>query len=416
MKRDIYECKKRLAKAISLVKESTKISEQNKKIILDFIADCQIDGAGWGEPLSIPRVGTYAFTLRKIAEWLEKDFDRAEKGDIKRLLISIEAQNIKPHTKQFFKVSIKKLYKWLNGGEDYPELVRQIKTNLRKMEYPWDLLTEQDIIKMIEAEGNPRNRALIMTLAESGCRVGELASLDIKDVIFDDLGIKILVDGKTGQRPIRLLASAPYLAAWINVHPQKNNPQSPLWINIGHPNHGQAMKYEMISALLKRAANKAGITKRVNPHSFRHARATVLGMWMGQSQRCVYMGWVKNSRMSQIYDHLTGVDTEGSLLEMCGMETKTKKESLLKPKVCQICQEWNEVTALVCKKCAKPFEVKIAIDIDEKRVKDIKAVTDMITPEVLEGLVKKIIKSKFEELIKIHPNANAFLDSLAEKG
>ena len=205
---------------------------------------------------------------------------------------------------------------------------------------------------MVEVADNPRDKAFIMTLAESGARIGEMASLDVESVIFDDLGAKILVDGKTGKRMIRLLASAPYLADWINKHPQKK-PKSPLWVNMSNHCRGHPMCYEAYVALLHRIGTKAGITKRVNPHSFRHARATFLGKWLKGSQRSVVMGWKKDSKMPQIYDHLSGEDTEDALLEMCGIEAKRKQESLLKPKICKVCKHWNEVTSSICKKMCK---------------------------------------------------------------
>ena len=50
------------------------------------------------------------------------------------------------------------------------------------------LLTEDDIKKLVEATDHPRNKALISLLYESGCRVGEIASLQINNVAFDEKG------------------------------------------------------------------------------------------------------------------------------------------------------------------------------------------------------------------------------------
>jgi integrase len=49
---------------------------------------------------------------------------------------------------------------------------------------PSELPTEEEIQKLVEACDNPRDRTFIMTLYESGGRIGEIGSLRIKDVEF----------------------------------------------------------------------------------------------------------------------------------------------------------------------------------------------------------------------------------------
>ena len=54
-------------------------------------------------------------------------------------------------TKLNYKTTLKKFYKWLAGGEDYPEQVKWIKTSKRNMNrtLPEELLTEEDITNLI---------------------------------------------------------------------------------------------------------------------------------------------------------------------------------------------------------------------------------------------------------------------------
>ena len=68
---------------------------------------------------------------------------------------------------------------------------------------PEELLTEEEIQKMISSCANLRDRALVSVLYESGCRIGEIGNLRIKDVLFDEYGAKIDVLGKTGARRVR---------------------------------------------------------------------------------------------------------------------------------------------------------------------------------------------------------------------
>jgi integrase/recombinase XerD len=68
-------------------------------------------------------------------------------------------------------------------------------------------------------------------------RPHEILSLRIKDVVFKPTGkiqnAEVLVNGKTGTRPIPLIQSIPYVKDWLSNHPSKNNQNSPLIIWLG---------------------------------------------------------------------------------------------------------------------------------------------------------------------------------------
>ena len=76
---------------------------------------------------------------------------------------------------------------------------------------------------MINHTDNARDKALIAVLYESACRAGEIANMNIKDVVTDQYGAVVMVDGKTGMRRLRLIDSSPYIAQWIDQHPTKDD-------------------------------------------------------------------------------------------------------------------------------------------------------------------------------------------------
>jgi len=83
--------------------------------------------------------------------------------------------------------------------------------------------------------------AMIHVQYEAGTRPGELLSLRLKHVKFDQYGAIIHIDGKTGPRPIRLVTSVPSLAAWFDAHPLKDNLESPLWIKLDKNHCGESL-------------------------------------------------------------------------------------------------------------------------------------------------------------------------------
>ncbi len=208
-----------------------------------------------------------------MARWLKKGFALVKTDEIKSLVASIERMSkYSPRTKCEYRATLKKFYKWLKKN-DSPEEVSWLKLNFKphNTKLPSELPNEEDITKMLNFTKNPRDRAVIMSLYESGCRVGEFIKLRIKDISFDNYGCLIDVTGKTGGRRIRLVNSSVYLTELINKHPDKDNPNSFLWLK---NNTLEMIEYPALCKLLRVSAQRANVKKKVNPHNFRHSRAT----------------------------------------------------------------------------------------------------------------------------------------------
>lgn len=234
------------------------------------------------------------------------------------------------------------------------------------------MITEEDVKLLIKNAEHPRDKAFISLLYESGCRIGELLTLRIKNISFDEHGVLINVFGKTGSRKIRLIASTPYLSSWLQNHPFKDNLDSPLWINHGQRNHNEAMVYSTARKLLESTFERAKLLKKHNPHLFRHSRATYLANHFTEFQMNQYLGWVQGSNMPATYVHLSGRETDSTLFALNGIKSKKEeKESLLKPIKCSRCDTLNNYDAKYCSKCAGILDIKTALEIEEERRKEI---------------------------------------------
>ena len=110
-KPDIHDFNHRLVLAERLASKSNPITAKNSRLITKFEDYCVSAG------LSKVRVTKYLLTLKKLAEWLDKDFDAAGKEDLERLVNALEKSDRSPWTKRDYKVALKKFYKWLRGGE-----------------------------------------------------------------------------------------------------------------------------------------------------------------------------------------------------------------------------------------------------------------------------------------------------------
>lgn len=391
MKIDVQLFDKQLEYFLNTLKKS-EISERNKEIILDFDKDAVIKGLGK------PRRIRYLSGLNAIAKVIKKDFDKTNKDDIVRFMEYLQNKDYSMWTKHGYKTVIKKFYKWLKGNDEtYPEEVRWISLNVKRSEKDLpgkgDLLTEDDIKKLIDASNHPRDKAFISMLYESGCRISELANMQISNITFDKNGVVIFVKGKTGSRPIRLISSTSYLMNWLNIHPFKNDKESALWVAVGTRNHKKPMNYQGIRIQLNKIAKRSGINKRCYPHLFRHSRATYMANHLTEFQMNQYFGWVQGSSMSSTYVHMSGKDVDSAILELNGIKTEKgeTKESSLKPKICSRCSTINNYDSKYCSTCAAPLDVKTAMEIEEKKKIPDEVMDKLIQdPEVQKMLIEKI--------------------------
>jgi len=284
---------------------SSGISDKNKELILKFVNNCFAEG------LSKNRVVRYVNNLKQMALILNKDYDQCTKDDIKSVVAIIEMREWSEHTKVFYKVTLKKFYSWLFDCDkaEYPDCVKWIRTTLKrnKLKTP-EVMTREEVERMISFTDNLRDNAFLSVLWESGCRIGELFGLRKNNVEYDEHGAVLMVNGKTGYRRVRVINSAKTLQEWTD----KLNDESFLWIN----RNGNLLCHGYVEKLLKRLKTKANICKRVYPHAFRHSRATYLASYLSEAQMKVFFGWTQSSKMASIYVHLSGKDLDKSLIEL----------------------------------------------------------------------------------------------------
>jgi len=116
-----------------------------------------------------------------------------------------------------------------------------------------------------------RDTALIYTFISTGCRVSELANIQIKDIDFSTKTIKVLGKGRK-ERPVVINDKALYR---INLYLQsrKNlDSESPLFSTLRGPE--KKMSKDGISNVIRKLRTAAGVT--VTCHSFRRFYATEL--------------------------------------------------------------------------------------------------------------------------------------------
>jgi hypothetical protein len=205
----------------------------------------------------------------------------------------------------------------------------------------------------------------------------------------------IVPEGKTGPRRIRLIASIPYIESWLGYHPNKNNPEEFLWVTHANNSIGKPMGYDTIRKILRETAERAGIKKRVNPHAFRHARATHLASELTSPILCEMFGWMQGSKEPSTYIHLSGKNLDNALLKMYGKLPADEEDGKIK---CPRCSEVNQEINRFCKNCGLPFGLKDFTNIQDERKK-----YDDIMSKLMEKMVQnpEVKRMMMETLGKI---------------
>ncbi len=367
----------------------------NKGTYIEFLNE-------YGNGLTIGSKINQGYVLKSLAEFTNKPFKAITKEELAEWLETLNGKG--DNTIRRYKATVKAFYKWLEGSDDYPEKVRWIKYRVKKT-LPKNVPCELEIKKLISATDHPRDKALLFSLYESGARISEILGLKVGDINFDKYGAYFVVDGKTGQRRIRLIDAVPDLQAWINKHPLKDSSDAPLWCNLNTPK--TPLDYNATRAMLIRTAKRAEIPRKMHAHLLRHCRLTQLAKDFSESELKVMAGWAGDSRMAGVYVHLSGADVEKKMLEKRGLlQPEDKEEDMVLtprpcPRKCTQIKDGKEQVILYsatdkfCTKCGMALDLKTAMELEDSQ-KDI----DQSLSVTLEAKIEELIEKRAAEILE----------------
>lgn len=228
------------------------------------------------------------------------------------------------------------------------------------------LLTPEEVKILVKASRSSRDRAMIMTLYEGGFRPGEVCQLKWRDMKSDPNGIAVNVNFKTGiTRYIRLVMAKKYISEWRADYPLPITPESFVFLN----EKRLPLTWAAMAVQINRIAKRAGMTKHITPHLFRHSRITHL-LREGASESVVkMMMWGSlNTDMLMTYAHLTGGDVDAEISRLYGLDTKTgQKSARLEPRICPSCNLINPPGEDYCRGCMEALSIQAVADEDAIR-------------------------------------------------
>ena len=276
------------------------------KYIKDFLEYCEI-----AQNKSKKTLENYRHYLKRFEEFLSEDIDvrklTLKKIQNYRLYLN---ENLSPQTQNYHLIAVRAFLKYLTKNDIKtlaPEKIELSKVPKRTVE----VLSREEITRLFQAV-NKSNRdiAILETLYSTGLRVSELASLNRDQV--DLKRREFMVRGK-GEKP-RIVFLSKKAAETIQAYLKKRSDNfKPLFINSGKGQKqadilsGEKRRLSRVSIenIVRKYALKAGIIKKVTPHTLRHSYATEL-LRQGADIRSVQeMLGHSSITTTQVYTHVT---------------------------------------------------------------------------------------------------------------
>jgi integrase len=304
------------------------------------------------QPASIQDKIWRVYYLLKFLRW--KDARTITKSDLEDYIIE-RRKTVSPRTLQGDMIELKIFFRYLDPEKEKEFFPADEKMQKPKIEYE-DPLRREDIQKLVQACDTLRDRALIMFLWDTGCRISEALDLNIGEVHIDQVCGNTTLTGKTGSRETWMIDGLPDLQAWINVHPRRLDPDAPLFLTYSRYGFGtRRLNIRTVQNLCKTLQKRAEISRNVHPHAFRHARATDKARdGYTEMELRIMFGWTPSSNMPATYIHLSGADVKKKILQKAGLVERAADERArpLDPVKCPRCGMLNTGDSVYCKSCS----------------------------------------------------------------
>jgi len=206
---------------------------------------------------------------RRFAEWAAVSLQEAGMEEVSRYLVYlVEERGVSRSAHSQVVSALRFLFERVLHR---PHVLRDIPRPKRHKTLP-TVLSRKEVDSLLKVVRHPTSRALVMILYSSGLRVGEVVRLRPED-LDPDRGLLRVRAGKGRKDRYTLLSLRAFEA--VERHRLFQDKTEARWL-FPSIHKGKHVTTRSVQKVVSRAAARAGIQKRVTPHTLRHSFATHL--------------------------------------------------------------------------------------------------------------------------------------------
>lgn len=228
----------------------------------------------------------YIRDIKKLKEYAEEDLenvgpDTIQYENLQEYIFNLSKKKFSERSQARWISSIKAFFKYLVEDEFRKDNPATLLEGPKLGLYLPDTLSLPDINKIISAieldsDLGKRNQCIIEVLYGCGLRVSELIELKISNINFREHYIKVLGKGnKTRFVPLADYTAGLLLSYISDIRSKikvSKRYEDTLFLN----SRGTSMSRVIVFLIIKELTDKAGVSKKISPHTFRHSFATHL--------------------------------------------------------------------------------------------------------------------------------------------
>ena len=237
-------------------------------------------------------VRNYSFFVEKFLAYCKKEAKELTEDDAKSYLSGLFDSKSK-NTILLAAASLKFFYKDILGKE-----FSQIKMPKKERKLP-EVLNKEEVRELIDSADNRKSRLIISLLYSSGLRVSEIVNLKVEDLNLGD-GLGWVRRGKGNKD--RLFSLSKDLANELKEYIREKNYKTYVFSS------EKPLTTRNIQKIIKGTRERAGIKKKVTPHTLRHSFATHL-LEDGTDIRMIQVLLGHSSlNTTQVYTHVSSAE------------------------------------------------------------------------------------------------------------
>lgn len=339
--------------------ESADIDDRDREAINRFIVHCRTNDTDIG---SLGTVIGHCNRLRLAAE--RSRHALVEFGDVAEVnafkLRLEDDHGLSQGTIRNYTKALRKFFVWQD--RDWADEI-SVGAPPDRTHDPDEEISADELDALLGAATNPRDKALVAILADTGLRVGAVLSLQMRHVDFEgrqatlSINEEANIKGDGGPKPVTW--SRGYVANWIDVHPRPETSNAALIHKLRDwdKDDDAALSQQYAGRIISDIAERAGLdTDRIEPRLF---RATSISRWiredMGEQAIKHRTGWSKDSRMFDTYSRVTDEEMNSVVFEHYGIADPDDADPEPSLTECPQCRTTLRGTETFCPGCGSPM-------------------------------------------------------------